>query len=675
MQASEQVIDHCTTSQTLDWKILFYTLLGNTDVGNFEIETTGNQILIKASAEKASKIQQKLKGVLQTPVSFRQSLPYTVTGTDTGTGTTNPVTALPSTPYPEDSVASGKEVLLRFFSPDIFDELGFSIEKTFNENARSGQHVLFSKSTARRYIANAWREVLNALLLHFHGQSIDTLRDIWQDTSKYLPAPPDDLITDDTAAMSVATGLLQQCFGLLTQQNPKKIEMFFNYGRLYEFLFPPHVNIETKNQDEVTLSIDRDHLLSYMQQLVQDSALLRIYKSSDQAVNFTYRPIFFSRKPTVSKPHIHSLIIDKSFSMKECFDELKQGLIEFIVQLEKLDSNATIRLTFFSHDRETKEFPIKNISDIIDHIKSQEVASTTSLFDAIFYELDHILWGNLTGDNNITITLFTDGYNNIDKHDPKERTTLASIEETIETFSNRDVALPKFYTLGFGTYDSNTLTLLAKKMGSPYLHLPNIGAFQQICQHISVMHDERDLVTFFYELGETSHQFVIPLQRNDQPQMPDIIIPMQVDKPLTITYRGDKLIVKIPDPSRIPVINTADKLAELAVQIRSIVTDTTINNQQKIQELRTVKIDILALKNDQETQLLPLELVQTNDLQGQVDTYKNQFRQDDSNQRIAQSARTLASSQQGFMASGNQKPSQPTPSPQPASHFPPPPSH
>jgi len=299
--------------ENINWKTLINTVLGR-DTVDFDIATEDNEIVIRTNQEGAIAIRNKLRYVLQTPTTFQRSLPYNTQGNtqaQAASGMSQDEDVV-EVPQPDNNVESGKDILINIFGQNTLDQI-LNIGAVFGEGARSESHVLFSTTTKRKARAKTWISAAEDMLAYFKGVDIETVRNAWMNNQDHLPEPADDM-DDDRDDEQIVSELIQQCFGVITRENPTSVEMYFNYGRLYEFLYPPvvpepeQIEVEENTGFDYEIRINKNHMLSYLQQLNRGGSLFRVYKENEQAQEFLARPIFIGREGTVAKPHYYSLV-------------------------------------------------------------------------------------------------------------------------------------------------------------------------------------------------------------------------------------------------------------------------------------------------------------------------------------------------------------------------------
>lgn len=644
----------------LDWRILFKTLLSSLRV-KFDIEITDTQALINTTQQDAAIIKKRLEESFQSSTAFMSHLPYTITtlGGSVISAPSQQTTVTQIVPAPDDTVESGKRILMKLFSADAFDAVAFDPEKLFNQHAKSTQRVLYSKPVKLKLIEQAWNSVNEYLISFFHNVSIERIREAWLNDDKALPPPAPDTHLDQSQQQQLADGLIQQCFGVLINKETHEVQMFFDYGRLHEFLFQPLITL-TQRQDAifpVQLAIDRNHLLSYMQQITQNGILLRISATSaDQAVA---RPIFFTREATITKPHHYIFILDESGSMAGLpFEQLKEHVINFIAQLKQLDENATVRIVFFADDMQpASEFSIKDTQKIIAFInKRTKAEGNTKLNDTLLRELKHLVDEEIAGDANASVFVFTDGGDN------RSTVKSANLEVAIANTTQAIATQYKLFTLGYGKdVEVATLRAIAGAVGTPYIHIQDMSQFTSIYQEISTISTERDFVDFMYQLDQSRQEFTIPLERDNSPFSPEILIPMSASQPTRLTYAGRQLEVQISDQALVERLDYTDLISELTAKAHEIMVNATPSQKWDVNaKLQPIINTLQPLATNPE--LSPQETSLVTDLLREINEFKTKFTSSDAG--VQASVQSMARTQQGFMPPS----AAPRPSYQPASH-------
>ncbi len=595
--------------ESINWKSFLDTILGQLGT-HFAVEISSENITIETDPVAAKEITNRLTSVLSNPTAFQRSLPYKLVDQSNSSQTPtelgeNTDFVLQTPPIPDNSIDTGKQVLLNIFSENLLDEL-MNINSLFNEKtgAKSEEKVLFSKPASRITQLGIWNAIIEDLVSYFADVNLDKLREVWNNEDSYLSTPEIYLVNSETST-GIKIGLIEQCFGIQhypkTDNNPESDVFYFDYGRLYEFIFPPQVTISENKSDEgiVELNINKEHILSCVQQLTQGGMLFRTYKNAKEVGKIKMRPIFLSRERAVEKPALLSLVIDRSGSMCREFSDLKNHIISFISAIADRNKDITIRLSFFSDQLDTPvEFHISALDEIIEYMKEILAVGHTLLFDSISSEISHSLIHKSTNDYNVSLIVFTDGQDNESKPGAEKNLTNEMLK-----FDQRSLERPKVFTLGYGKeYQHESLVKLTKSMDQKgsHIHLQELDDFYDIFVHVKEITCESDLINFLLQVEESTQEFSIPLYHSNEPTLPSIIIPTRENSSLTIQMGDKKMIVSIPDSSLVPVENFTDRLTEILIEMRRIVADRLKTPQDKVTELLFLQADAESLMDSQE---------------------------------------------------------------------------
>lgn len=550
--------------QKPDWHILFNTLLGK-EYRPYEIEETDDEIILKGTPEDLKIIKEKLDKTLATPDSFYLNLPYKTNHQFSSSNTiTDPIEK------PEDTVEDGLNVLRRLFKKSTVRKLeplfyeGDDDDSSDEEPAYAKDGILYSNPTDNQELSESWRHTLNYLVSHFNHVDIATIRRAWLDDNFYLPSPPKDLgKTEDTHV--IAEGLAQQCFNILSTEDPREDRILFNFARLYELVAAPEIQHDIEGE----LHIPRQHLISYLLQLNDDGVLLRVYNVDDET---HARPVFFGRSDTISRPTMHTIVIDRSSSMGDYFSDLKDQVNHYLHALAEQDPDAHVRIVFFDeHVGPIRELPLSSLSACTDFIRHTPLGGYTALFDTIRHELNRLIQGEVTKESNVTLTFFSDGGDN--------ESSKKSITDELNAFDQQALPRPKCFTLGFGQVDSDTMSTLAMAMGNQYIHLEDISDFNRILEHMGEIGTDRKFIDFVYEIEKQSQQYSVPVYLNNAPTAPKLIIPMREGEPVPVTINGNEMIVTV-NPDLIPEATVLDQLEEIAIGVRHVLLSQVASSEK-----------------------------------------------------------------------------------------------
>lgn len=561
-----------------NWKSLVDTLLGNLNV-KYEFEVTDTEIHIKADPEASLKIQSHLNKVLSSSDAFFQSMPYKINVKQKGFFSwSSPTYETATYSQPQDTVEEGVGIFESLFGEEKFSEIALDLNKLFNvkQGATSQGLVLYSKPAKGRHTSQLWHDYLNALLASFNEVSVERLREIWKTPGDHLPGLLEDFNSDEQLKYN---GLIQQCFGVIEDRNKGEAKLFFNYGLLYRLVFAPQLTVQEKDL-HTDIRIDKQHMLNYVQQLTQDGTLLRVYKENQAVNNFIARPLFFGNKKFNQMPHHYTIIIDRSGSMQDNFADLGNKVIEFIEKMKEYDDKAKVKIVFFDDSTgPIKEFLISESSNIKRFIKSVNVGGYTRLFGTIEDELSQLLKDKTTQDNNSAVVFFTDGNDNIAS---SRKEAISKIITKLNEFHQQGLKLPKIFTMGIGEYDHEALSLFSKETNSPFIHLQDTKDFEEIYTYLQTLRYEQEVLEFLVSASETNI-FSVPLLQDGNVQSPGILIPFQEKESIVYQVKGNRILVRVDDASKVPVATFNDFIQQSLTKLYTIVASSDSPTQKLIQ--------------------------------------------------------------------------------------------
>lgn len=553
-----------------NWRAVIDTLLGNLNI-KYEIQILNDEIIIKAEHQDSQKIQQKLQETLQSPEHFFNQLPYSVLTENFSSRNINQNTRqYPQVKPPEDTVDSGISIFKNLFSEETIKGAALDVDALFdvNKGARSTGQVLYSMPAKNKVKGELWNKILEVLLLSFHNVNIKTLREIWANKGHYLPKPGE--MGDDSENEVIFSGLAQQCFGVLEENNPSSntathVKLYFDYGLLYRFIFPPQID-----NTSVGIKIQKKHLFHYVRMLISGGGpLIRVYKkngSENQNGNgedqLMAMPIFLAPEKVQYQRHHYTAIIDHSGSMisastsskyKSVLDQIKNDILVFIKKLQEFDSQAKIKIVFFDDITESKEFDISQTYEISSYIAQFHTRGGTRLLGTIQDELTSLLKDQITKNYNSAVVLLTDGE---DTAAVNRADALNQIGATLSQFKIEGRKLPKFFTMGVGiSYDKDVLVRLADKTGTPFIHLHSVEDFKDIYRYLNSIQYEQQLMDFLVKTGDSRH-YSVPVSMDGNAHTTGILIPFQKKETLQIKTNGRQIAVFVDDPAKVPMATT-----------------------------------------------------------------------------------------------------------------------
>lgn len=559
-----------------DWELFFQTVISSfpKDVA---IHITDDEIQLRGATSAIKDIHQRLEKMLRDPQSFFADQYYEIK-LPPAKGKVYSVEELREVAPPAgDSLSEGKEILLSLFGKEVFDDIAISLKKLFPEGlAEVEGGVIYSKYASNEKYAKTWQAALEALLAHFNGVDITELRKAYLDKKTHLP-PLVQNITE--AAPAIAEGIAKECFGVQKVEG-KGWRVYCDYMRMYELLFPPKLEItcDQDNPDEATLSLSRSHLMSYVRQLTQGGVLLRLYKDEKDAIQA--RTIIATRAHAINKPKHFVLVFDKSGSMSEGFQELKDRLKTFIYELNRLYPNATLRLVFFNEGVARNDFSLEDRDEIFRFIDKQRTEGQTRLIGTMDEELEQLKKDLKTESHQVTMVLFTDGVSNCGLNDS------SVLDEKIKNFSEK----PLIFSLGAGDYyDERLLGDLTAAVGGELHHMRDMSQFDVITDRIPEMGHVRE----FFEMivaaaGQQEKQYSMPVALKNAP-VTSVLIPFE-EKEVDLTMAGHTVTMRHKE--NVPSARPIDKILKLqddAYAVLAQVDEQKKNVAEARRELMQIK--------------------------------------------------------------------------------------
>lgn len=593
----EQNSDHIAESS---WQALIDTLLGKLNI-NYDVKITEKRIIITAKEADAYRIQQELQEALFSSSSFNERLPYTVEvnasvpSTQQAVPPSKEMADVTTPPPPQDTLEAGLEKFKRLFGAEAINNIALDADSLFDgkKGAYSKECIIYSKPAKVGKIKELWNDFLEALVASFNNVDISMLRKIWTEGGHHLPELPENFKLRDGEAFQ---GLIQQCFGVKEEEG--QLRLFMNYGLLYRFIFPPQVEIQAPSamssllnpNQEATVSLSKEHLLNYIQQITQKGALLRVYKENESSDQFMARPILLGAKAINPKSHEIIEILDRSGSMKgEKSQKLAEHVPKLAERLSKLDNKAKLRVVFFNDKQgPIKEFPIIDNEGITSFIEGVAPDGGTALFSTFESELRRLL-NDKSKTKESTILLCSDGVDSDTYLNPKARAE--AFKRIAELFGEleKEGIMPKCYTVGISngnnadSYDHELLATLAEHCKTPFIHLKSIDDFKEIYKHTSSIGFERKLEEFF--VG--AERYTFPLMLDGNARSPGILFPFQKGEKRSIGSQGQSSTIQIPDSSKVPVATINDRLNAFHVRINTLVAD---DSPEKIKNLKEAQL-------------------------------------------------------------------------------------
>ena len=550
---------------------LLELLLSKFAAADYTIEEKGSNLIIKTKdASIAEKIRVHLQVSLRSTSEFYANFPIEIKTENLDALPKLTITAAEPVPLPDNTIESVERVFENIFGP-AFEDAGFDPALFFGEGAKIKDGVLFSKPAKSVGIEKTWRSLFDWLSLYFKDVDLGALREAWTG-KKSLPAPTEESF--ESLKTSHIHGLVQQCFGI--QKIGKTTVGYFNFKRLYEFIFAP--TLAVSNEDNAySIQIDKNHFLTYVEQLKENGVLLRIFKPNEDQQP-VIQPLFIGLKETVESQPLYVLVIDKSGSLGWHFDSLKRHVQSFIDELRQIKPNAKLRITFFNSEIDPgKEFDIQDAAAISTFLANTLTGGTTNLFGALNREIQYA--NSQASTHAVAVMLFTDGVDNVNDDTKKQ-----SLSESLKKEAGKSEA-PNFYAYGYGDYDQETLSKLAVTLQGSFVHLQSFEQLDNAFNLASSKKESRILVNLksLLNSGEST-TYRVPLYADGTLQSPDIFIPL-TDSSMKLEIQGKSIVVTVPDNAAIPAATNLDKISLLVAKSRQLVADEMLTVAEKIKNL------------------------------------------------------------------------------------------
>lgn len=544
-----------TNTPDLDWKILFETLLSNKMV--FDLVTNENEIIITANKENAKLIELHLQKTLSSSASFKDSLPYVIKqkifsepSAHIQKNENHEIKYIPIPTIPND-IEAGKKMLFQLFGEEAFDNLSINVNSLFDKNkgATIKDGVLFSKP-AQLMTLDAWKEIIKYFQAYFKDIPTERIRRALDPENGTPLNKPHD---DKKISSLTIEGLGQQCFGVLQNSSKKELVFYFNYQRLLQLVFPPLIekrNNPNNSVDTVTMAIQKNDLIPYLQQLLNGDLLLKLYKKDNKEL--VAKPIFLNSESTIKQPRHCILVIDRSGSMQNYFLDLKNKVLQFIENLRLVDQDMSLSFVFFeANTSDMKEFTIDQKDEINQFIQQVEIGGATRLYGTLVDVFQKISTEQSTREKNTSIVFFSDGYDTVDNSLSVQNKNKPQINGILKKFNHQDnLPSPKMFTFGFGDCDEKILQDITKELGGVYHYLKNIKDFDIVTKHIETMQKEQVLLKLLYDISNQKKEVLVTVPRNNAPVIPDITIPVRDNGIMEIEINGHSFEILV-DPKKV----------------------------------------------------------------------------------------------------------------------------
>jgi len=618
-------------SITKNVKLFLRTILGKRHQNiPLNVNLDGEDIVVNVPKAHAKAM---VDAITQDP---RKNLPYKIVSSQPGfaAATTDQETISTEYDLPAlDSVENAKQIMLNLFGKKAFVALKLDLDETF-KNARFVDGVLYLQTEDDRDIADVFLATQKYLLSYFLNRPRSKIQDAWlgKDTLTKQKLP--------TSSSVIPQGSLTSCFGVSQQSGA---EMFINLQRLQNLIFPPKITQQALPDDTVNLRFKTNHFYPFMQQFSEDGMLLRLTGSGQQGSG---RPLILGStpKPGAKKPS-HRILVDLSGSMQNVLPDAKVFLAKLVKRSLKEGAPEVI-VTGFGNNIGTPMLFNQNSqeSEINQKINDLQLMGGTGLYDAILSQLGLATPAQLAGEEEFTLTLISDGKDNlkVDSYphilmpyssEERERfinQALTSIKNGIARFSSSKPA--KISIVGLGDpkeIDHVFLKDLALISGTTYDQIKDIKAdLEKMLDSVSDLFTSQDHLQLAIEIaGKGRKSYKIRVPANGQVQMPDITFPFNKGDNPIVTFNGAELLINSNiDEMQEP--DLLDHLANIKTEARRIVMDMDLSLDDKSQRLAKLRDTAGILRKSGDANALDDEMNEIDDFLQHIETKLNNAKTD-----------------------------------------------
>lgn len=355
------------------------------------------------------------------------------------------------------------------------------------------------------------------------------------------------------------------------------------------------------NDDENTfeISFEIDRFVTYFQQHMQkDGVILKVFKTKEDA-KLLASPVFITTENLIQPQKLHLLVIDRSKSMKNDLDRVKQEVKDYIDELRKTDPNSRVRIVMFGKTSEAHEFPISQSTTIDNFIKSIQIEDSTHLFSTIDDELNYLT--KIKQDYDIRMVIFTDGKdttkNKWSDYESRITTNLLTLNQGSKTLQ----VLP----IGAGEADPDPLTAMATTCGTSYTYLRSASSLTGCFKNVLKSHPMKKLVDFVVKLQKSTQSFKLAIPQTGGPHMPHVTFPLLPDEQVSLTYgNNQELCFSIHHVNEIPEKTLVDELRDYVQQATKIALQTSKSISTRISELELLLLEVASLKTTQHSEVV-----------------------------------------------------------------------
>lgn len=609
----------------------------------YEISETDNEITIVADEKDALTIQKTLEQTLSSSENFQQSLPYTLQTVSTSKPSTSVQSKPVATPLLGDvNPSTIKDILHNLFGSNAFTEMALNLDNLLTD-AKIENGVVYFKSATQKKIAAAWNASLEYLLLYFASSSLGDIRRAWEGNGP-LERPNDQIDAADSN-QGISKGLLQECFGTITQKNPTQIRIFFNFQKFYQFLYPPKISTAAITQAgtaKAKITVNKMHFHDHVRMLAKQGILFRVYKKDEKILA---NPLLLAKDPLQKEDTHIAVMIDCSGSMSEYdkkhnkpkMQQAKDNIFALVEKIKAYDENAIIRFVPFSSNiLSIDTYAVKDTAKITEYLSQMEPVGMTDLFGTINHELDNYAKQPELQQGNTLYFLYTDGQDTVTKD-------VRLVDNKVSEITAR-VPLPKFISFGIGQdHDADTLNKLAQLTGNPYFHVDSVADLGPLLNlHLGDSLKERALKQFIYQMGGETFEATLPLTKGDV-----VSTDLRVEIPhlgeVAITYDGQQLLLSVPDSNTVPAANPYDQLLDFAKDARR-----TVQNEKLSKGEVQAQLNVLVSRVTQLTFISNQEQADQQKVIAEIAEYSNAISK--GHDYTIKSMRALAAKRSGIIA-------------------------
>jgi len=331
-----------------DFHRLFDALLGQKKLGEFSVNVDDTHVYISAEDQVIEEFKHRLEKALSSQTSFFENLPYRLS-----TVTSNSDQDICYDDIPEFSITTleqALELMTRIFGQDALKALQSRLDIVFDkrDGAEYKSGVLYTARFDEDIAVSTHKKIINYLMSYFVELSPERIRKAFNGQAA-LEKPKAICKAKNIEAVS---GMLKKCFGILETNESKRA--YIDLGKIYQLIFPPHV----KQQNKTVLVLEREHLISHLQQLNGDRILLKIFKKGDQKYA---HPMILAEASRAHRPGCHYIVIDHSSSLQNFYNQLSEHILSFTNKLPASNKNSEVRLVFFHHETSPTRYLISAI--------------------------------------------------------------------------------------------------------------------------------------------------------------------------------------------------------------------------------------------------------------------------------------------------------------------------